>query len=171
MFEVVDYKNGKLGIIDSDDLKIEWYVPSDVKKILKDFKGKLEIFGCVLAENINPLYTLDGLSINFNMRYTHRFTIIGRFLFVILEPGDVLNVKTPPVKKLTVAIFDLGASNHPKHIYPSGQYICSYYASDLVKHKDGYGLVFQADVKDWCIDARDVRELKEFIKYNYELEG
>lgn len=164
MYAAADFKNGKLGIYDTKDGVTEWYTPRQVKSIIKDYG--LEIYGVVLDETCNPMFTLDGLKINLMYNYSHKTTVIGRFMFVILTTADFWgSTFSTEIKKTTVAIFDKGASNHSIKEYPCGQYVTSYYADSLLKHEDGYGLQFDTSVDDWKISARDMKELKKFLKY------
>lgn len=168
MYAATDFKDGKLGIYDSSDGVTEWYTPKQVKSMIKSYG--LEIYGVTLDEKCNPMFTLDGLRVNLMYRYSHKTTVIGRFMFVILTSSDFWGSSfSEEIKKPTVAIFDLGASNHPKSEYPSGQYITSYYAETLLKHEDGYGLQFDTSVDLWKISARDMKELKMFLEYQLKL--
>ena len=164
MLAAVDYRNNMLGIYDTEDSVIEWYTPLQIKQIIK--KTNLEIMGVSLDEKCNPIYTLDGLIVNLAYKYTHNSTIIGRFMFIILEEGEKWGrTFSSVIKRTTVAVFDLGSSNFPKMVYPCGQYITSYYAETLLSHKDGYGLQFDTSVDSWKISARDMQELKGFLRH------
>lgn len=173
MFIATDYNAnaGQLAILDTDDGVTEWYYTSQVKEFIK--KYKLEIMGAIVDERCNPKFSFNGLKVNLAYKFSHRTTMIDRFMFVILLPERDRWGMTflYPIEKPTVAVFDLGAENFPKMQYPCGQYITSYYIETLLQHQDWYGLVFDAEVPVWQIDSRGMRELKEFLKYQMEQMG
>lgn len=168
MYAATDFKNGKLGIYDTSDGVTEWYTPGQVKSMIKNYN--LEIIGVILDERCNPIYTLDGLKVNLMYKYSHKNTVIDRFMFVILTPEDKWGMTfSSDIIRPTVAVFDLASDNFPKSQYPSGQYIASYDVDTLLSHKDGYGIQFDTSVDAWKISARGVSELKEFLKYQLRL--
>lgn len=164
MYAVTDFNEGKLAIYDTDDGVTEWYTPKQVKSMIKEYG--LEIMGVTVDEKCNPIFTLDGLEVNLMYKYSHKTTVIDRFLFVILTQRDKWGKTFSfDINKPTVAVFDLGAKNFSKQKYPSGQYVASYHIDSILRHEDGCGIQFDTSVDSWKISARDVKDLKEFLKY------
>lgn len=159
MFYAVDYKEGKIGVLDTDDNSVEYFGVDTIKYITKHYKA--EIYGVTLAENINPKFTIRGLEINL---YYRNAINLGRFKAVLLNKGDLWGCTfSKVISKPTVAIFDM-ESSLPKNKYPSGQYICSYYADTLLEHNDNFGLQFDTSVDSWKISSKDMQDLKMFLK-------
>ena len=61
MLEAVDFKDGKIGVYDNEDGSLEY---ASIESIKKALNSGISIMGVVLDENINPIYTLDGLVVN-----------------------------------------------------------------------------------------------------------
>lgn len=158
MLVAVDYKNGGvLGVYDSEDRTTEYISLKQVKQLIK---SGVEIYGVKLKEKTNPIYTLDGLQIN--LLYQHS-TRIDRFRIALLPAGSLWGMTfSRVIDKPTVAFFDTSV-DFPLSEYPSGQYISSYYAETLLQCNGG--LMLDADVPEWKLDARDMWELKEWLGY------
>ena len=158
MFAAVDFKNGQIGILDDRDGVVEYYKPSILKELMK--KTGISIYGVEVDENINPIYTLDGLVVNLLYR---RSTRIGKFRAVLLEKGELWGITfSSVIKESTVAFFDTSTSLS-KHKYPSGQYITSYYAETLLSHHSA--LVLDTGVESWRLTLREMRELRVWLEY------
>lgn len=168
MLEAVDFKDGKIGVYDSDDASLEYLTIKDIKVALD---LGLQMMGVTLEANLNPIYTLQGLTVNLNyknlpqLKDKYAINVIGRFKFVLLDRGNYTGVKyDKEIKNPTVMVYDLGV-NFPKMKFPSGQYVSSYYAVTLLYHNDSSGLMFDTDVDAWKINAMEVRYLKEWLRY------
>lgn len=158
MFYAVDFKDGKIGVWDDMDDTVEYWTPSALKNVIK--KLGLEIYGVTIEENVNPIYTLDGLTVNLFYRHSTR---VDRFRVVLLNTGEYWGrTFSSRVDKPTVAFFDTSTS-FSKQKYPSGQYVASYYAETILGHKGG--LILDTDVPDWKVNGDDIREIQIWLKY------
>lgn len=168
MLEAVDFKDGKIGVYDTDDSSIEYASTTDIKKALD---AGISVMGVTVEEDLNPMYTLDGLTVNLyyqnipQLSERYAINVLDRFKFVLFNTGNRVGIKFKGVvKKPTVFVYDLG-SNFPKYKYPCGQFICSYYAETLLGHDRNSGLIFDMDVSDWKIGAKDMQQLNVWIKH------
>lgn len=159
MFYAVEYKSKLIGVLDTDDNSIEYYDPDAIKEFIK---LGIEIYGITLAEDSNPMFTVNGLVINL---YYLRSTQVGQFKVALLVPDDRWG-KTfrTIVNAPTLAFFDTSTSLSKKE-YPSGQYISSYYLETLLSHNSG--LILNAEVPDWKISASDINSIKEWASYTW----
>lgn len=157
MLAAVDFKDGKLGIFDSDDKTTEYITPNNLRNVLKS--TSIEIQGVVLNESCNPMYTLSGLDVN--LLYQNSFAI-DHFNVVILKEGDYWGKTfSKRINKPTIAFFD-NATSFSKMKYPMGQYITSYYAESLLDHNGG--LLLDTSVDAWKVDAPSMRVIQSWIK-------
>ena len=168
MLEAVDFKDGKIGILDTEDGSIEYASTTDIKKVLD---LGIKVVGITIEADLNPIYTLDRLTVNLyyqnipQLSDRYSINVLDRFKFVLLNKGNRVGVKFKGVvEKPTVFVYDLG-SNFPKYKFPCGQFICSYYAETLLGHNKNSGLIFDADVPDWRISAKDMQQLNIWIKH------
>lgn len=158
MFYAVDFKNGKIGIWDNSDNTVEYYSLVELKKAIKQLG--VDVYGVELDEDVNPIYTLNGLTINLLYR---RSTRIGNFRIALLREGERWGrTFSSIIKEPTIAFFDTSTSL-PLHRYPSGQYITSYYARGIIELNNG--LILDTDVDSWKLSKRDIDELKKWVIY------
>lgn len=156
MFYAVDFKNDELGVLDSSDNVVEYYSLDDIKKIVK---SGISICGVKLAEDINPIYTLNGLSINLAYRRHKKF---GKWIVVVLREGDRFGCTLKEcIHKDTVAFYDT-SSNFAKQEYPLGQYVCSYYL-DTISHHVGV-LKLNLEVPAWTVDSNTMKSITTWLK-------
>lgn len=127
MFVAVDYRNGKLGIRDTDDGALDYYTPKEIRHFLMDLN--IQISGVVVDDRKNPIYTVYGLSINL---YRENCLNLGNFVCAFLYPSDpTVITRNEVAKNATVIIYSVKNRSFEE---PMGMQISSYYAEDLVYH-------------------------------------
>lgn len=167
MYKVIDYKDNKLGILDTDDEKIEYFDPKGIKAVLKAYPD-LTVYGITLAEDVNPIYTLDGLEVNLWYPINTR---VGRWCVCLLKPGDYYGRSlSSKVEKPTVHFYDTGSENFPKAEYPVGQFVSSYYASTLLSHGSKEE---DHSTEGLLSKLQEFIAIKDGVEYmsNYKMEG
>ena len=157
MLYAVEYKNGIVGVLDTDDNSTEYCSLKQLRHYVVDLG--LSIEGVTVEDNVNPIYTLEGMTIN--LFYHKRSMFLGRYTLAILLPGEYWGrTFSTEIKKPTVAFFDM-KSGFDKHKYPNGQYIASYNADTLLGHKGG--LILGTSVEDWRVSPSEMKNLQQFI--------
>lgn len=156
-FYAVDFKDGKLGILDTSDKIVEYYTPSEVKDIIK--RHDFVINGVsVLDEKTNPMFSLDGLKINLAYRTHKKF---GRWIVALLREGDRYgSTLSSVVKKDTVFFYDSSVS-WSRQEYPYGQFVSSYYLDTIFDHEGG--LCLDASVSSWVIDSETMDSILDWL--------
>lgn len=155
MFYAIDFKNEKLGILDTTDKVVEYFTPSEIKQYLK---AGVVINGVVLDEKTNPLYTLEGLSVNLAYRTRKKF---GKWIVVILKEGDRYGSSLSSTIKTDTVFFYDSSVGWDIVKYPYGQFVASYRLETLVKH-DG-GLCLDTSVPSWCISGEQWKSIKTWL--------
>ena len=159
MLAVTEYKNNKLGVWDSDDNTLEYYNPESIRHIVEDLG--ININGVILEPNINPMYTICGLTVNLLYR---RSICIGKFRAALLQAGERWgSTFSSEIVKPTLAIFDMSTSLS-RVKYPSGQYICSYYVDTFLNHEGS--LKLDASVSSWYLSKKEVSSIKDWVSTN-----
>lgn len=157
-FYAVDYKDGKLGILDTKDNVTEYYTTSDIVKFLKD---GIVINGVLYEPEVNKKFTLDGLTINLAYRLHKK---VGRWIVVLLRKGDRWGKRlSNKIEKDTLYFYDTSV-NWSKNKYPFGQYVSSYYLETLLKeHDSNYGLILDASVSSWKVSKEELEEVIDWL--------
>ena len=160
MFYAVGFKNGKIGVLDTDDNTIDWFVPRRLRDIVV---SGFEIGGCTLSPGTNPIYTICGMEIN--LYYTGKNVMRvgnGKFRVVLLKKGERWGrTFSTVVNKPTVFFFDTDYADLKN---PSGSFIASYYAETLLKHNLDFPLVLNKEVSDWKISSEDMQNIIFWLK-------
>ena len=155
-FYAIDFKDGKLGILDTNDKVVEYYSPEQIKSIIK---GGIVINGVVLNEETNPMYTIDGLKVNLAYKNHKKF---GKWIVVLLKKGDKFgNTLSSCIDKETVLFYD-SSVDWSKQEYPYGQYVTSYYLETLLGHNGR--LCLDTSVSAWYVSAEDMNCIKNWLK-------
>lgn len=165
MLMAIDVEGRKVGIFDLDDYSLEYI---DIKELKKALKSGVEIMGAKLEEDINPIYTWEGVTLNLAYRDIPMKVAtnnIENFKLVMLNRGRTTGIKYDKgVTSPLVRIYDL-AVDFPKMKYPCGQFICDYYAYTLLEHDCNYGLSFNTEVERWQVSSKHMRMINQWIKY------
>lgn len=156
-FSAIDCKGDKIGVLDETDKVVEYYTPSELKSFLKD--GVI-INGVTLAEDINPIFTLDGLE--FDLAYKNHNSF-GKWTVAVLKEGDKFGrTLASTVKTDTVMFYSNTSKGFSKPSHPLGQFVSSYRLVDIVNHRGV--LKLQADVPAWTIDAKTMDEINKWLR-------
>lgn len=128
MYIVTDYKKGELGILDTSDNKVEYFNPKYVKEYF--IKRGVVISGITLAEDVNPMFTVDGLEINIS--YPH--VKYGKWTIAVLKDGTHYGRSLSSVisGKSVAHIYDNSKASISN---PLGFLWASYYLEDILNAK------------------------------------
>lgn len=156
-FSAIDCKGDKIGVLDETDKVVEYYTPSELKSFIKD---GVVINGVTLAEDINPIYTLDGLS--FDLAYKNHNSF-GKWTVAVLKSGDRYGITlASTVKTDTVRFYSNTPKGFSKPSHPLGQFVSSYHLVDILNHRGM--LKLQADVPAWTVDAKTMSEISKWLR-------
>lgn len=162
-FVAVDYRDGKLGILDKTDNVEEYYNPERIKIFIKD---GIVIDGVTLDEKLNPMYTINGLTVNLAYKNHNKF---GKWVVALLRKGDKYgNTLSSSIKRDTVFFYD-SSVNWSKQKYPFGQFVTSYDLKTIIMHNGS--LVLDASVESWCVNAKDMRDIVLWLAKLLNKEG
>lgn len=130
-----------------------WITSDKVKEFLR--RGGT-ITGVTLKEDVNPIFTADGMDIN--PSYTDNVAFIGKWAVVCLRKGDYAYTKTfnNVLDKDTIYFFDTSV-DWDKDKYPLGQFVASYFVSTLMNHHGKLRL--QADIPSWTVSELEMIEV------------
>jgi hypothetical protein len=157
MFYAVNYKAGKVAIYDDEDNSIEWWGTKDLKELL--FYNKVKISGLILAEKVNPIYTVDGLVIN---PYYLDSVNVGRFRVSFLKKGVLVGRNFEyEMKQDSLSFYDRTSFNPDE--YPNGQLIATYHLDTILNHDSSYGLVLDASVSSWKLTPEEVKAVHTWL--------
>ena len=156
MYYAVDFKEGKLGILNTSSKTVEFFTPEKIKEILK---SGIIINGITLAEELNPIYTISGLKVNLAYRNHKKF---GKWIVCVLKAGDKYGRSlSSTVNQDTVFFYDTSVDWNVQE-YPYGQFVASYYLETILEHKGG--LCFDAGVPSWGINGAMIESVKTWLR-------
>lgn len=157
MLAATRYKNGRICVWDSDDGSEGWYSPEKLANIIQ--KTGIVIDGVCYDKDSNPMFTIAGLQVNL---YYRQSILLDKFRVAFLPKGDRWgSTFSSEVKEHSVAVFDSDTTLDP-HVYPSGQYIATYYARTMLQTTSG--LVLEASVPSWRLTAEEVEQVKAWLE-------
>ena len=161
MFYLVSFNGDKFSVLDDTTGDIE---KVSIDKLKSALKLGIEIYGAVLDENINPIYTINGISVNLAYRTCTR---VNKYRVALLRKGDRYGSKLSCiVKEPTVFFYDTSVDWDLRK-YPCGQFITSYSAKTLLKHKGG--LMLDTSVPEWTVEPYEIEDIKRWLSYQLGL--
>lgn len=153
-FYAISFRDGKIGVLDTRDNVTEYYAPNDLIAFLN--KG-LVINGVTLATKLNPIFTLNGLTVNLAYPIHKQF---GNWVVALLRKGDRYGSTLSSVVKEDTLFFYYVSDKFSKPKYPLGQFVSSYYLKTILSHTGG--LILQMDEPLWRIDEDTMNRIKEW---------
>ena len=156
-FYAVDYKDGKLGVLDTNDKVTEYFTVSEIKKYLKD---GIIINGVIFEPEVNPMFTLDGLTVNLAYKKHKK---VGKWIVALLKKGDKCGTSLgSTVKEDTLHFYD-SSVKWSKNKYPFGQFVSSYYLKTILEHNCNYGLNLDSSVESWKVSKEEFSEIVDWL--------
>lgn len=156
-FYAVDYRDGKLGVLDTSDKVTEYFTTAEIKKYLKD---GIVINGVIFEPENKPMYTLDGLNVNLAYK---RHKKVGKWIVVLLKEGDKWGASLGyTVKEDTLYFYD-SSVKWSKNKYPFGQFVSSYNLKTILEHDYNYGLSLDASVDSWKVSKEELSEIVDWL--------
>lgn len=136
--------------------RTEHLTVQEVKDYLRTGK---RIRGIVLNEETNPMFTFDGMEVNFE--YPVRLKV-GKWNVAILYGGDVYGRSmSSTVNDITVFFYD-SSVKWPRGQYPLGQFVASYYAKTIVSHEGP--LCLNREVEAWTVTGEEMKKITSWLK-------
>lgn len=152
-FYAVDYKDNKLGILDTSDNVVEYYSTDNIINFIKD---GITIYGVLYTPEINSMYTINGLTVNLAYR---RHKKVGKWIVVLLKQGDKWGTTLEcSVKEDTLYFYD-SSVKWDKHKYPFGQFVASYYLNTILQGNNSSSLCLDASIKSWFVTKEEMEEI------------
>lgn len=156
-FYAVDYRDGKLGVLDTSDKVTEYFTTAEIKKYLKD---GIVINGVIFEPETNPMYTLDGLTVNLAYK---RHKKVGKWIVVLLKEGDKWGTSLGSTIKEDALYFYDSSVNWSKNKYPFGQFVSSYNLKTILEHDYNYGLSLDASVESWKVSKEELSKIVDWL--------
>ena len=151
MYMLVDYKKGEFGIKDTEDGKIEYFSPVYVRENF--IKRGVSILGIKYTPDINPMYTVAGMTVNIVYRHVE----YGKWTVAVLNTGEYIGSSLSTcVSKPTVIVY-----NNQYNFTPLGQQWGSYYLDTFMAHKGKLVLDYGSGME---IDELSIRRLQQKIR-------